>query len=237
MDINKFMKKIIRRLGLASLSLEKYYPLIQETLMDDTLSTFSQFFPYTYLMTKDLSNEIGERGEDYTYIYYLSDDFLTKNELDIISVMSVNGVSSFGEWNAPLQTFNVDEMILGAAAANIRSGLNISTKSWTWLPPNRVKLRGYTGEELLKIEVKIPYPNFGSVPQSLSLSMEELAFLDVKMVLYEELKHYDKLETADGTIDLKIDSWADAESQRKELIDIFRNKAFPNSVSKPYTYE
>ena len=36
MDINKFMKKCIRHLGLAALSLEDYYPAILETLQEDT---------------------------------------------------------------------------------------------------------------------------------------------------------------------------------------------------------
>ena len=54
---------------------------------------------------------------------------------------------------------------------------------------------------------------------------------------------YDKLSTADGEIDLKIDDWANAEEQRQELLDSWRNKAFPNSVinntimGRPYIYE
>ena len=243
MDINKFMKKMVRHLGLASLGLEEYYPLIKETLIEDTLSTFSQFFPYEYTLSKNLSTLDKEEGEDLSYIYYIKDEFLENNNLEIISVMAVQGMSSFQQWNAPLQTFNVDAMILEGAASGIRSQLNISTKSFKFLPPNRLKLRGYSGTEEIKIVVKIPYPNFGYVPESLSIALEQLAKLDIKCVLYPELKMYDKLDTADGSIDLKIDDWANAEEQRQELLDSWRNKAFPNSVinntimGRPYIYE
>jgi hypothetical protein len=237
MDINKFMRKCIRHLGLPALSLEKYYPAILEVLQEDTLSVFSQFFPYTYILSKDLSKEKGVKAPDYGEIYYIRDKFLEDNNLDIISVEQVEGASFFSDWNAPLQTFNVDAMILEAAASNIRSQLNISTKSFEFMPPNRLKLRGYKGYEDIRIKVKIPYPNFGTVPIAIEEPLLELAKLDIKLLLYPELKMYDKLDTADGSIDLKLDGWENAEVERKDLIAEWRNKAFPNSTSKYYVYE
>ena len=238
MDINKFMKKCIRHLGLAALSLEDYYPSILEVLRDDTLSVFSQFFPYTYIIEKDLSKEKSIDAPDGGKIYYLRDQFLEENDLDVISVMDVQGASYFAEWNAPLQSFNVDAMILEGMASNIRSGINISTKNFEFMPPNRVKLKGYGGSTNIKIMVKIPYPNFGAVPESLSLSMEQLAELDIKMLLYPELKMYQNFETAESTIDLKLDGWENAQQERLDLINDWRNKAFPNSARhRPVTYE
>lgn len=243
MDINKLMKKMSRHLGLAALSLEKYYPTIQEVLMDETLETFSQFFPYEYTFSKNLSSSQYECAEDGSRIYYLKDPWLESNNLEIISIMAIEGASTFQQWNAPLQTFNVDAMILEGAASTLRSLLNISTKSFKFLPPNRVKLRGYGGYEDVKIVAKVPYPNIGYVPQSLSIAFEQLAKLDIKCALYPELKMYDKLQSADGEIDLKIDDWANAEKEREELLDNWRNKAFPNTVinntvmGRPYIYE
>lgn len=243
MDINKLIRKMVRQLGLASLSLEKYYPTIQEILMEDTLSTFSQFFPYEYTFSMDLTEQDYICGEDGSRIYYLKDPWLEKNNLDIIGIMAVEGASMFQQWNAPLQTFNIDAMILEGAASSLRSQLNISTKGFKFLPPNRVKLWGYGGYSDVKFVVKVPYPNIGYVPYGVSIAFEQLAKLDIKAGLYPELKMYDKLQSADGEIDLKIDDWADAEKERQELLDEWRNKAFPNTVvngtvmGKPYIYE
>ena len=238
MDINLFMKKVIRHLGLAALSLEDYYPAILDVLKTDTLSTFSQFFPYTYIIKKDLTEESAQESYNGGKIYYLRDEYLENNNIDIISVMDVQGASYYQEWNAPLQTSNIDAMILECLASNIRSALNISTKHFKFMPPNRIFLKGYGGTQDLKIMVKIPYPNFGTVPESLSFNMERLAKLDIKILLYPELKMYDQFETAESTINLKLDGWENAERERDELIDEWRNKAFPNSaIHRPLTFE
>ena len=129
-------------------------------------------------------------------------------------------------------------MILEGAASNVRSALNISTKHFKFLPPNRIALKGYNGASDLRIVVKVPYPNFGAVPQSLQLPMEELAKLDIKLLLYPELKMYDEMDTADSRINLKLDGWDNAERERMELLNDWRNKAFPNSSRyRPLTYE
>lgn len=135
------------------------------------------------------------------------------------------------------QTFNTDAMILEGAASNLRSLMNISTKSFEFLPPNRLKLKGFGSHDIVYLDCKVTYPSWGHVPESISIVSEQLAKLDVKIYLWGELKLYDKLESADGAIDLKIDDWANAESERQELLDNWRNKAFSNYTKYPYTYE
>ena len=239
MDINRLMRKIDRHLGLSALQLEKFYPRIQEVLMDDTLRTLAQFFPYEYRIKLNLSESVGAEyltGDEY--IYYITDKYLEANpNVDIISVRRVIGGGEFEQWNAPLQTFNIDAMILEGAASNIRSLLNISTKSFKFLPPNRILLKGFGSNETVYLECKLTYPNWGAVPESISIAAEQLAKLDVKIYLWNELKLYNKLESADGSIDMQIDEWANAENERQELLDSWRNKAFPNFVKYPYTYE
>ena len=47
----------------------------------------------------------------------------------------------------------------------------------------------------------------------------KLALLDAKVNLYPTLKMYTQLNTSIGTIDLKLDDWANAEQERNELIN------------------
>lgn len=237
MNINTFFAKIVRHLGLDSLSCEEYYPQIMEVLRTDTLNTFSQFFPYHYHKDIDLSTMKFEYYTPADKMYYFNDEFLEKNNLPILGIEDCQGASYFQEWNAPVQAFNVDAMILEGAASSIRSALNISTRHFKFFPPNRFTVKGYSGFEKLHLLIKIPYPNFGTVPDSVALNLERLAKLDIKIWLYSELKMYEQLETGDGSIDLKLTGWDNAEQERDALIDEWRNKAFPNSVYKPHVYE
>lgn len=107
MDINRLMRKIDRHLGLSSLQLEKFYPRIQEVLMDDTLRTLAQFFPYEYRVKLNLSeakDAVNMSGGEY--IYYITDPYLESNSnVDIISIRRVTGAGTFEQWNAPLPNF------------------------------------------------------------------------------------------------------------------------------------
>lgn len=240
MDINRLMRKIDRHLGITTLSLDKFLPQIQDVLVDDTLRTLSQFFPYDYQFVLDLGEQSKTAfhisGDEY--IYYIKDKYLDADDsIDIISIRQVEGAGSFEQWNAPLQTFNIDAMILEAQASNIRSLANISTKAFKFLPPNRIQLKGFGSHEKVHIIAKINYPSWGHVPESYSIAAEQLAKLDVKIFLWNTLKLYDKMESADGAIDLKIDDWANAENERQELLDGWRNKAFSNFTRLPYNYE
>lgn len=128
-------------------------------------------------------------------------------------------------------------MILEAQASNIRSLANISTKSFKFLLPNRIQLKGFGTHERVHIIAKINYPSWGHVPEPYSIASEQLAKLDVKIFLWNTLKLYDKMESADGQIDMRIDDWDNAKNERQELLDSLRNKAFSNFTRLPYNYE
>ena len=225
MNINKFMARVDRVLGLSAMRLQKYFPTIHTILVDDTLPIFSQFIPMTYQFSLDLNAQAAEQVYGMEQIYYLKDPYLMANKIEVISVEDVTGTNSFSDWNSQPATFSTEDMVIFGEMSSIRSQLGMSFKAFDFIGGNRIKLKGFNGYEQVEIIVKIPYQNMGAVPQSAAIAFEKLALLDIKMALYAELKHYDKLETADGNIDLKIDSWEDAGTQRDELLDNWANKA------------
>lgn len=238
MDINNFMQyNIIEPLGLQAKRLERYYPSIENLLKNKTLRTFSQFIPYIYTFNLNLRDQTGEKTPRGGFLYYITDPYLVENKIEIISLEMVQGTNTFTDWNQQPATFNIEDMIIYGAITNIRSQINLSSKSFEFKPPNRVRLYGFNGYEQVELRAKIPYQSFAMVPESVSNSLEELAQLDVKIYLWGELAPYDNLETADGAIDLKISSWENAAEERKELLKDWMNKAFPNMATRPYTYE
>lgn len=58
-----------------------------------------------------------------------------------------------------------------------------------------------------------------SIKPSTEESFYELALLDTKVNLYSNMKYYTELQSAYGTINLRIDDWANAESERKDLLN------------------
>ena len=60
--------------------------------------------------------------------------------------------------------------------------------------------------------------SFTSINPTCEESFFTLADLDVKAGLYPTIKHYNGLETALGRIELQIEDWQNASSERKDLI-------------------
>ena len=74
------------------------------------------------------------------------------------------------------------------------------------------------------IEIAVEHAdNLSTIPNTAWESFYELALLDIKRFLYNAMKHYTELQTAYGTVQLKIDDWQSAESDRKELIERLRD--------------
>lgn len=62
--------------------------------------------------------------------------------------------------------------------------------------------------------------NLSTIPDSVGTLFEKLVMLDMKNVLYNsDLKYIDNLETPIATVQLKIDSWATAESDKETFIN------------------
>lgn len=235
MDINFIMKRVINELGLDTLGLHEYYPDIYDNLKENTLHTFSQFFPYTYNVSLGLNQQIAYNDNTGARTYRISDPFLDALRTTILGVEEFGGDDIFGDYYRHTD-YDVYDAMLGAQASNIASLGNYSYKSFKFIPPNKVVARGY-GYVDYDVTIKIPNPNFGTLPDSVSIPFIKLARLDTQALLYPKLKHHENIETMDGNVDLKISDWADALDRRDDLIAEFRTTGFPNSAGYAPTYE
>ena len=79
-------------------------------------------------------------------------------------------------------------------------------------------------------------PNGETIPYGCYQSFLELATLDLKEFLWNNLKHWDKIPSAFGTVDLKIDEFQSASSDKKALLDnIIGNFYKENQVSMSFS--
>jgi hypothetical protein len=61
-------------------------------------------------------------------------------------------------------------------------------------------------------------PELFTIPETARESFYKLALLDTKAYLWNALRYYTTVQTAFGQMDLKIDGWVNAESDRKDLL-------------------
>lgn len=108
---------------------------------------------------------------------------------------------------------------LTGAAINKYIGVTSSPATSRWLGYNRIQLFNIPDDTYIKIIAKCDHdPHGESIPVTCRESFMELAILDVEMSLYNSIKNMNNIGSAFKEIQVKIDEWASAESNRNSLI-------------------
>ena len=113
--------------------------------------------------------------------------------------------------------------VLSSQAYMMVAGQMRSEPTFDYLGNNQIRLYGYPRVPLTFKVACQHDPNGESIEDSCYDSFMQLAMLDVKQFLYNTLKLYDGIPTAFGNINLKIDDYQSAESDRNTLLDSWRD--------------
>lgn len=200
---------------------------LDESIMDvirtKTLVTFSEFLPHEFQTLLDLS-ELEELPTNNRYAlsrFVLPDIFgdrqivgLRDVSIDLISygIGSHTYDSSLG-----FGINDVSTMMLKTATSNLYSAMS-PARTFNFVSPNIMELYNF---DRLTTRIRVIFhlqhaDNFSTIPASRTNSFYELAVIDTKIFLYQLMKHYRNMQTPVGNIDIQIDDWADAMSERKD---------------------
>lgn len=227
------LNKIERRLGTQPLNLPDYLKKEKwaEVILEDSLSTFSRYFPHKVLYIIDTANDISRDGK----YYYIDEDKFPDDvevygvrDLTLQNLHKLTDINN-GSYDSIYTHFGYEDMLNAQMNADINSLFN-STIYVDFEYPNKIKIEGVTGMDLAKrlptVEVELLIKHSNSLATLSPTKMEEfekLAINDVKLFLYNSLKHYNNLETIFANIDLKVDDWSNAEDERNSIIDTYKD--------------
>jgi hypothetical protein len=238
MQLNTILDIILnQRLGVVEYGIDELYPEIHANLLNNTLPIFSQYFP----CERRYNYEPEDHPTETKWEYYLNIPELKEAGLEMISVAEVLPQSTvidsiYYDGRRPVN-MRIEDVIMNSLVTNTASLVKASYKMFRFIPPNRISLRGF-GTNKLRLTLKIKYPSFSSIEDSVIEQFLDLATADIKIFLYNKLKHYDQLTLPIGNIDLKLDELSTGKDDRREVIDRFNSKGFPNkAISNYYKYE
>ena len=229
--MSSLLNKIERRLGTRQLKLPDYLSKDKwatNVIENETLDTFSRYFPNCMRITLDLS----QRTRDG---YYLLDEYVPES-VEIIGVRDIDWslfskdslrmqeAMGYGTYDFMTNGYGLDDIALLQMRADHMSLFN-NQIFVEYKPPNMIKLSTVTGADITRgmssfpIQVLIKHaPNLMTIPPTMMETFEELAEADVARFLYEELKYYDGLETVYANMDLKMGDLEGKASKRDEIV-------------------
>lgn len=229
--MNALLNKIERRLGVKQLNLPDYLSKdkwAEEVIENETLDTFSRYFPNSMHIVLDLS----QRKKDG---YYLIDEYVPDG-VEILGVRDIDWslfskdslrlqeAQGYGTYDFMTNNYGLDDIALLQMRADHMSLFNNQIYV-DYKPPNMIKLSTITGADITRgmksfpIEILIKHAsNLMTIPPTMMEIFEELAEADVAKFLYENLKYYDGLETVYANIDIKVSDLENKASKREDIV-------------------
>lgn len=235
MNMSDVINDIKIRLGLNTIALPFKSPtenVIRE-ILQGTIRTYSQFKPFVREGYYNLGALPSPSETDKKYGIFILPQDLTITPVQYAEAFAVS--ETIVDQEATTNPFTVGSPFVGfgsyypqdimnatltGAAINKYIGVTSNPCTSKWLGFNKIQLFNFPDEAFLKIVVKCDHdPQCETIPISCRESFMELAILDVEIALYNILKNMNNVGSAFKEIQLKIDDWSGAESERKQLIE------------------
>jgi hypothetical protein len=217
------MRFINRNLGAALQELELSEEEMMRVVFQETLPTFSKFFPYKYRL--QVGNAQFVQGSLNTYEIPNSDN------LEIIGIHKVfiSNMAQFGSTMIPLSYNPFETQIF-----NDYVSMTVTPVTWTYIPPNQVtvfpKIVNY---QTAILEVKAVHPrHMKTVPMNMRDEFLKLTLLDVLVSLYPLRKRFETMTTPYGTRQPFMEMVERSIDDRKDLLERFSNLLLKDSNAK-----
>jgi len=243
LNMSSLLKRIKMDLGIYSIPLpfDNTDEMLADVIIEKTLRSFDVILPAVKTIEIDLK-ELETTYEDFQKKTYILPEFF--EHLGIINIYSLDPVSAvynanFYQGISPSTYFFnnssslYNEMMLGQVGYDLISQA-APAFTFEFEYPNILtiyNLNSYSD----RIRVKFGYQhpaNLSTIKETSQDAFIELAKLDIKAFLYNNLKYYDNISTAFANLNLMLDQWADAESQRAELYREYSEETALNTVEQ-----
>lgn len=234
MNMSDVINDIKVRLGLNTIALpfDKPTEVVIGEILKGTIRTYSQFQPFEregcyhknqlrspsdhdrklgiFILPPEMTLTPVQYADAYPISEITYDDAATTNPFTVGSPFV-----GFGSYY-PQDIMNAE---LTGAAINKFIGVTSTPSSSRWLGFNKIQLFNFPDDTLIRFIVKCDHdPHGESIPTTCRESFMELAVLDVETSLYNTLKNMNNVGSAFKEIQLKIDEWSSAESNRTTLV-------------------
>lgn len=228
MNLSMIVTRVKNELGVGAIATpyKNINEEIREVIQNITVPTFSIYEPYQEpltLRTTDL--ELVEKGAFWEE--YNLPEFKTRKLLKVYDVQydseAMDGLGYYGGGMPFLQGNLINQVMLANAGASVMSFM-VPKLTFEFIKPRRIKIYNVYSSSRLTFTLGFEHDkSLASIPDTCLESFYTLALLDCKVNFYPTMKPFMEMNTAVGNVNLRIDDWADAKTDRKELLSEWDN--------------
>jgi len=203
--------------------------VIRDVLTTATIPVYSQYSPW---LREGVTNLNTLKLIDRRLSIYLLPAYLTTTSVMYVADVSLplygdrgiySGIGYGDGFIAPIHGLYTGAKGVAASQASMMlMGQMRHEPSFEYLGENKIRLYGFP-RTTVRFRLACEHePNGETIPAGCYDSFLQLAMLDTKMFLWNTLKLYDKIPSAHGQIDLRIEDFQQAESERGTVLDSWK---------------
>ena len=236
-NISDLLNKIERRLGLKMITPHLPPDLNKdawaEIILEDTLVTFSRFYPRKLRFTVN-SETCNKVRENHRWVYYIKDEILGGIKLlgvsdidwqdtsaDNISVGQTAGygyyIPNYGGVESTYESFLSAQMTADIASL-YNNHIYVEFEE-----PNKIILSRAGNVDVnldsFVINLLVQHHNLATLSPTMMETFEQLAQADIAKTLFMHLRYVDNLETIYLVTDLKLSELEQEANRRQEIMD------------------
>lgn len=235
MNLSEIISSVIMQLGLYNITLPfkndktgdiiPVENVIRNVLVTTTIPRYSQFVPWIRTGNININQlKIIDRSNN---IYMLPSILTTTDVLYVVDVHPANNFcGTYIDSTAPIYggVNSLVEGFINATEYMMVSSQMRAEPTFDDLGYNKIRLYGYPRSAMITIKVACNHePNGETIEEGCRDSFLELAILDIKEFLYNNLKYYEEIPSAFGSIKLRIEDYQSASSDRDQLLEKWRD--------------
>jgi hypothetical protein len=202
--------------------------IFQDIIVDDTLMTFSSYYPKLYVLPANLNqlrvpNARESTTDAVSDIYELPNLYPLTEGVNIMGIAKIVPFNAMGYESATYAYETIDAfqaLAISQGIANLSSMIE-PPLLYEYIGGRRFRLNNgtyYRSHVIIYIEMSF-HPELFDIPPGQRIAFSQLAELDFRRNIYNNLKYWNELRSAAAEYNLRIDDWSDAESARNDLLD------------------
>ena len=227
MNMSNLVTRIKLKLGLNVITTPfDVNQLIQDVIKIETLPVFSLYSPLRETLHCTINDlPLLDKGPNYRQVQIpeirpnkiLGVDDVTYDETNLVDS------ATYG-YCYPYRFQSVWQTLVSANASMNLVRSMMPSITFKYEHPRKLTIYNVYVSRQLSIILSMEHDaDLASIKPTTEESFYKLALLDTKVNLYSNMKHYTELQSAYGTINLRIDDWSNAESERNELLNTWED--------------
>lgn len=227
LNLSNVVSRIKFKLGIVNMALpfDNIDKMIVDIIQEFTVPVFSLYVPDRKISTVNAKEQFKELEHQTSHTTYLLPDFKDPKLLYINDIYNnEDALTNLGYYagSVPMamtETSLTGQMMLSNITMNMINAA-VPKLTFDFIQPRTLKIYNAFWTNVFTIDWGFEHSkSLNSIPDDALNSFLKLALLDVKENLYPTVAQFQEQSTVYGTLRLPIDGWANAESERTELLN------------------